>query len=179
MKHSFKTNALALALVLAAVGMPGVASAVNLSTVVAPIYQSGTGSGVFIGHTAIASTDYNRLYAGGTYSVTCGAPGMVPLTGQRFLSTENFKGNLSLYVTIPEWHPSIVYMPGFYDIPRGQTVSCAYSWTSRAVESGYTIGFGGISFQTGNGERNEGSSEPFMMMKRDTGDVDGGSTCIP
>jgi hypothetical protein len=179
MKHQFRTSALSLALVVLAVGMSSIASAVNLSTVVAPIYQSGTGAGVYIGHTALASTNYNRLYAGGTYSVTCGAPGMVPLTGQRFLSTENLTGGRSLTVTIPEWHPAIVYMPGFYDTARGQTVNCAYSWTSRAVESGYTIGFNGISFQTGNGERNDGNSEPFTMRKRDTGDVDEGSTCIP
>ena len=180
MKLETKTIVLVLALSVAVLGAPEPASAVNLVTSVAPIYQVGTGSSVNIGHTAIASTNYNRLFAGGTYSAACGAPGVVPVTGQRFLSTENMFGGLQLYVTIPERHPAIVNMPGFYEAAtRGQTLNCAYNWTSRAVEGGYTIGAGGISFQTGNGERSEGGSQIFTMRIPGIADEDEWTSCIP
>jgi hypothetical protein len=177
MKITRSTHALLCGLV-AALNMHGTASAVSLRTVVAPIYQIGNGSLVNIGHTVVARTDYNRLTAGGTYSAQCG--GGVPVNGQRTLSTEDFDGGLVLTVTIPEFRPAMVSMPGFYDsASRGQTLYCVYNWTSKAVEAGYSISYGGISFQTGNGEMTEGSSVPFIMRVRDTGDVDEGSTCIP
>ena len=167
-------SVLAAALVISAP-----ASAVNLRTVVAPIYQMGGSARAQIGHTVIASTDYNRLYAGGTYKAACGAPGAVPIEGQRFLSAENIVGGVSLTVTVPQWHPAIVSMPGYYEASRGQTLSCVYNWTSRAVESGYSISAGGISIQTGYGERNDGGSQPFTMTVPSRGDPNEGSTCIP
>lgn len=173
-------NAATLACVLATALASSVpASAVNLSTVVAPIIQMGGSARAQIGHTVLASTVYNRLYAGGTYRVGCATPGAVPLEGQRFLTTENIVGGRSLTVTIPEWHPAIVSMPGYYEAARGQRLSCVYNWTSKAVEGGYSIGVGGISFQTGNGERSDGASQPFMMQVPSLGDPNEGSTCIP
>ena len=40
---------------------PAPASAVTLRTVLVPIYQIGTASSVNVGHTVLASTNYNRL----------------------------------------------------------------------------------------------------------------------
>lgn len=164
----------------AAMSFSGVASAVVMQTFLAPIYQVGTGPTVNLGHTVYASTDYNRLYAGGTYSAICAGPDILPTVGQRFLSTENIAGRLTLYVTIPERHPARVHMPGFSSAAaRGQRMNCTYNWTSRAIESGYSIGVGGISFQTGNGERSEGGTEVFTMGLPSLGDEDEWTSCHP
>jgi hypothetical protein len=179
MKTSGLSRALGCALTLAAFGWSSGAPAVELRTVVSPIYQVGTGSQVRIGHTALASTNYNRLYAGGSFTVACGFGGIAQATGANFLSAENYFGKLQLNVTIPQVHPAYVNLTGFYTADRGETIHCAYNWISRAEEGGYSVGAGGISFQTGNGRREEGGSQPFVMIVRDTGDVDEGSTCIP
>jgi len=164
----------------AAFGMSSVASAVNLDTSVSPIYQVGNGASVRLGHTVIASTNYNRLFAGGTYIATCASPDMLPSPGQRFLSTENGTGGLTLVVTIPRVHPAYVNMPGFNSaVNRGGRVDCTYSWTSRAVEGGYSVGFGGISFQTGNGESAEGGVQLFVMNVPGAADEDDWTSCIP
>jgi hypothetical protein len=172
---------LATALVLvAAVPFSNTASAIQLRTQVASIYQIGTGSQVNLGHTVSASTNYNRLYAGGTYVATCAAPEMLPTTAQRFLTSEGVLGGRSLYVTIPAVHPGRVNMPGFDQAAmRGQKLDCTYNWTSRAVEGQYSIGANGVGFISGGGEMNEGDTVLFTMLVRDTGDVNGGSTCIP
>jgi len=162
---------------VAALILPGAASAVTMYTVVAPIYQISNKSLVNVGHTVVAHTDYNRLTAGGSYTAQCGGAG-VPVTGQRTLSTDNFAGGLALTVTIPQYRPANIVMPGYYAaVERGETLYCTYNWISRAVEGGYSIGTGGVSFQTGNGEITEGSSVPFIM--RETDDGYGGTGCIP
>jgi hypothetical protein len=156
------------------------ASAVSLHTVVSTIYQVGNGATVQLGHTAVASTNYNRLFAGGTYTATCASPDMVPAMGQRFLSADNLAGGLQLYVTIPTTHPAYVNMPGFNAAAnRGRQIQCVYNWTSRAIEGGYSIGVGGVSFQTGNGEASEGRSQNFVMNVPGVADGDDWTSCIP
>ncbi|HTU64576.1 MAG TPA: hypothetical protein VMF52_01390 [Steroidobacteraceae bacterium] len=150
-----------------------------MNTYVSPIYQVGNGAGVNLGHTVLATTVYNRLIAGGTFVASCISSVMSPASGQRTLSAETLGGGTSLVVTIPTNQPAIVNMPGFYSLNRGDTVNCTYTWTSRAVESGYSIGFNGISFQTGNGERADGFFKPFTMsVPGDTGTGDF-NKCIP
>jgi hypothetical protein len=167
-------------LAVATLCFAGSASALTLQTVVAPIYQVGNGAQVNIGHTVLASTNYNRLTAGGSYSAVCAAPDVLPATGQRYLSTSNVLGGLKLTVTIPEWHPALISMPGYYAAAtRGQTLNCTYSWVSRAVEGGYTVGTGGISFQVGNGEYSDGGTQPFIMTVPSLGDPNGWTSCIP
>jgi hypothetical protein len=151
----------------------------RLRTVVSPPYQVGNGAGVRMGHTVIASTLYNRLTAGGSFSASCISSLMSPATGQRTLSDENFVGGVSLVVTIPEWVPTLVNMPGFYSLTRGTTVSCTYNWTSRAVESGFSVGANGVSFQTGNGEVSEGFFQPFTMSVPGDTSTDEWQGCIP
>jgi hypothetical protein len=172
-----RTATLMLAL---AIFVANTASAVRLSTAVSPIYQVGNGATVKVGHTAIANTAYNRLFAGGTYSAACASPDMVPANGQRFVSADNVLGGLTLYVTIPSVHPAYINMPGFDSSRnRGMRLNCVYNWTSRAVEGGYTVGAGGISFQTGNGEASEGSSQIFVMDVPGLGDEDEWTPCLP
>jgi hypothetical protein len=151
----------------------------QLTTIVSPPYQVSNGAGVRLGHTVIASTLYNRLVAGGTFSASCISPVMSPATGQRTLSKDSGLGGVSLVVTIPEWVPTLVNMPGFYSLTRGETVSCTYNWTSKAVEGGYSYSLGSFSYQTGNGEVSEGFFKPFTMSV--PGDTNTGDwqSCVP
>lgn len=179
-KHtSIRVLAAGLALGIAVL-MSSNAGAVTLRTQLATIYQIGTGAQIQLGHTAAASTDYNRLLAGGTYTATCAATEMLPTTGQRFLTAAGLRGPLQLYVTIPANHPARVNMPGFNAAAmRGMHIDCTYNWTSRAVESQYTIGAGGIGYTVGGGEISEGGTQLFSMNVPSLGDVNDGSTCIP
>jgi hypothetical protein len=146
------------------------AAAVGLTVIPSLIYQSGTSGAVYLGHTVDANTNYNRLVAGGSYTVTCNSPSTLPLTGQRTLSTETFGGPTILVVTIPATLPSLQSIPGWSSVSPDTELACTYAWTARAVEGGYSIGAFGISFQTGNGERTEGGTLPFRMFKPDRTD---------
>jgi hypothetical protein len=156
------------------------ASAVTLKTNVVPIHQVGVGAGVSLGHAVTATTNYNRITAGGTYTATCNHPVMLPTSGQRTLSADNLTGGLALTTTIPQWLPAIVNMPGYNQVPAGTVIDCTYSWTAKATEGGYTVGPGGASYQTGSGERADGSTQLFMMLVPGTSDdSDTSNGCIP
>ena len=105
---------------------------------------------------------------------------MLPVTGQRTLSTDNAVGGLSLQVTVPEVHPAHVNVPGYYDAAtHGAPLTCTYNWTSRALEGGYSVGLGGISFQTGNGERTDGGTQIFIMTVPKAGEEITRPICTP
>ena len=176
---SMHVRAARLALGIAAL-ISGTAAAVSLNTHVTSIYQIGTGAQVQMGHTVSASTDFNRLTAGGTYSAACAATEMLPTTGQRTLTAGGLMGPQQLYVTIPANQPARVNMPGFNATTlRGRRLDCTYNWTSRAVESQFTIGPGGVGYTIGGGEMTEGGTQLFSMTVPSLGDVNDGSTCTP
>jgi hypothetical protein len=155
------------------------ANSLNLRTSVLNVYQVNASARVRLGHTVIASTIYNRLYAGGTYTAGCAHPQMGAATGGRGFSGENLTGGVQLYVTIPETLPALVNMPGYWTLPRGTEVNCTYYWTSTATEGGYTVGVAGINFQTGNGTRNEANTQEFYMRVPGSTDPNENSSCIP
>jgi hypothetical protein len=181
MKTHIPIRALVAALTFGAAWFAsGTASAVDLSTHVLPIYQIGTGAQISLGHVVSARTNYNRLFAGGTYVATCAASEMLPTSGQRFLSSDALIGPRSLQVTIPTNLPARVNMPGFNATTlRGRRLDCTYNWTARAVESQYSIGAGGGGFISGGGEMSEGSTQLFSMTVPSLGDVNDGSACLP
>lgn len=168
--------ALAAALLLAT---PHAASAVELSTVVSNIHQLGATGAVSLGHSAIGFTNYNRITVSGTYAAGCANAVMPPVNGQRTLTRQEIFGGMSLVTTIPDNVPSIVDMPGFDLLAAGTVVACAYNWTSKAVESSYTIGIPGFSIPAGGGERTQGSAAPFIMMVPASDDASNRGGCIP
>jgi len=171
------TTFLGVALVLV---MPHKALAVMLRTEVTAIHQVGVGAGVSLGHAVVASTNYNRLTAGGTYVATCASSAMLPTSGARTLSREGLSGPLSLVTTVPTVVPTIVNMPGYNQLPAGTRVDCTYSWTSKATEGSYSIGAGGIGYITGAGERADGNTQLFVMnVPAAAGDGDDGDSCHP
>jgi hypothetical protein len=145
---------------------PREAAAVELDTVVSPIHQIGVTANVSLGHTAIGYTNYNRLTVSGTYSAACASSVMLPTVGQRSLTREEIVGGFSLITTIPAQLPSTVSMPGFTSLPAGSRVACTYNWTSKAVESSYSLGIPGFGSQTGGAERADGGTYPFTMVVR-------------
>jgi hypothetical protein len=143
---------------------PREASAVQLDTVVSNIHQIGTSAGVSLGHTAIGYTNYNRITVSGAYTTGCASAVMMPTTGQRTLTREEIVGGFGLITTIPDRVPAVVDMPGFQLLAPGSRIACTYNWTTKAVESSYSVGIPGFGSQTGAGERAQGGTWPFMMV---------------
>jgi len=159
-------------------GAPQFASAVQMNVYVSTPSQWGTGSAFYLGHTVLASTDFNILNAGGNYTVQCNHPATLPMTGERSLgsSTYGFDKN-RLTVTIPAQQPAIQNISGWLQVPDNTILSCNYRWTAFATEGGYTVGAGGISFQVGNGTMRDGGTVNFTLYRPSREDADGG--CIP
>jgi hypothetical protein len=166
---------LSLAVLLAA---PQYVSAVAMSVQPSIPSQWGNGSAFYYGHTVLASSDFNILNAGGAYTVQCNHPATLPMTGERSLasSTYGFEKNI-LIVTIPAQLPALRNVSGWTQIPGDTLLSCNYRWTAFATEGGYSIGAGGISFQTGNGTMRDGGTIDFQMYRPAKNDADGG--CKP
>lgn len=139
------------------------ASALSMSVAMASIGQSGTGAQVRVGHTVQAKSDYNRLWAGGSFTASCAHPAMHPASGSRSLFDGPLFGPSALTVTIPRSHPATVTMGGFHSLEPGSTVSCTYRWSAFAREGTYTIGIGGVGVTIGGGEHTEEGSRVFTM----------------
>jgi len=162
----------------AALGAPQLASAIHMSVYAGRPSQWGTGSAFYLGHTVMASTPYNNLVAGGTYTVQCNHPAVLPMMGERTLSSTTFGWDLnSLTVTIPAQQPALRNISGWLQIPGNTQLSCNYRWTAVATESGYSVGAGGVSMQIGNGTTREGDTIDFQMYRPSKEDADGG--CKP
>jgi hypothetical protein len=161
------------------------AAAVEMSVYVTPPAQIGAGSSaVRIGHTVSASSDYNNLYAGGTFAIQCTNASTLQVTGENFRSSNivpdippnifTAKKNV-LTVTVPTVQPATRNVTGWSNVTQGTVLACNYRWTARARESGYNMSFGGISVPIGGGEWADGNTVDFTMVKRD-GSPGG---CIP
>jgi hypothetical protein len=173
-------HTLILAGVALLVGSVQPAAAVEMSVYVTNPYQVMTGSSVRVGHTVIASTNYNRLTAGGEFEVRCNHPTMsLSAPGRRTESGgSGLIGGVRLTVTIPYQQPAYVNMAGFHALPRGSIVECQYLWNAHAVEGHYTIGAGGSSMIIGHGEKQDGGYREFRMQQPGTADGDD-DACIP
>jgi hypothetical protein len=178
--HSFcRLFALAAAAIVAAT--PHDARAVTLSTVVTNIHQVGLTGSVLLGHAAVASTNYNKLTVSASYTAACNNASVMAQMGQRSLTRTELIGGFGLTTTVPQTIPGAVYMEGFEFLPGGTILACTYSWTSKAVESGFNIGTG-ISFPVGGGERADGSTTSFVMIVPGTppdSDATDRGSCIP
>lgn len=180
MKHlRFTSRSCEMILVVAALlGAPQLASAISMWTYVSTPSQQGKGSGFYHGHTVSASTPYNILNAGGAFTVQCNHPATLPMTGERALPSQTWGIDPNiLYVTIPEHLPALRNVSGWLQVPGDTLLSCNYRWTSFATEGGYSVGAGGISFQTGNGTMRDGGTVDFTIYRPSKEDADGG--CVP
>lgn len=175
--HAFRLRALLGTLGILTIAAP--AGAVSLTTQHLSLFQEGSTARVRLGHVVHAATNYNRLTAGGDYIAQCQHRDMMPTQGGRTDSADNAFGGLRFSLTIPEYQPASVYMPGFTSLPRGTEVVCTYNWSSFATEGGFSVGIGGISFQTGNGTARESGTRMFRMQVPGLSDPNENSSCIP
>jgi hypothetical protein len=160
-------------------GMPQLASAVQMRTVVSTIQQWGTGSGFNLGHTVLASTPFNSLTAGGTYWVQCNHSATLPVTGERSFTSTTFGLDTNMAtVTIPAQLPATRNITGWAQVPPETSLSCGYRWTAYAIESGYSVSAGGLGIQFGNGTARDGGTTDFTMYRR-TRPEDAGGGCAP
>ena len=154
------------------------ARAVTLAVSPSSVYQHLTTAGVWHGHTVIASTNLNKLEAGGSFSASCLSIYTGSITGSRSLPASALLGGLQLYVTIPAELPALRNMPGFESAPRGSNLSCSYNWTAYSKEGTYNIGIPGISIPIGGQEMSLSNSISFRMRKPGTS-TGGDDACIP
>ena len=156
---------------------PQFASAIQMKAYVSTPSQWGTGSAFYLGHTVLASTSFSTLVAGGSYTVQCNHPAILPMSGERTLSSSTFGiERNALTVTIPAQLPALRNISGWLQIPGNTLLSCNYRWTASATEGGYSIGAGGISFPIGNGTMRDGGTIDFQMYRPPKEDADGGCT---
>jgi hypothetical protein len=176
-RHTLRGRALLLAIGLL-LGVPQLASAIQMQTYVSTPSQWGTGSAFYHGHTVMASTPFNVLNAGGSFTVQCNHPATLPMTGERALASSTYGvGSNRLTVTIPAQQPALRNVSGWLQIPGNTILSCNYRWTAIATESGYSIGAGGIGITFGNESARQGGTVDFTIYRPSREDADGG--CIP
>jgi len=168
----------AIVAIAALLGASQSAFAIDMQVYVSTPSQWGTGSAFYLGHTVMASTDFNILNAGGAYTVQCNHPSVLQMTGERALASSTFGfGKNMLTVTIPAQQPAVQHISGWLQVPDNTSLSCNYRWTAFATEGGYSIGAGGISYPIGNGTMRDGGTVNFTMYRPSREDADGG--CAP
>jgi hypothetical protein len=148
------------------------AHAFNMNTRLQAIYQVDFTAAVSLGHTVIASSNMNRLYAAGAFEARCVSTITGAIVDQRGLPAESLLGGTQLYVTVPEWLPAQRIMPGFDQVPGGTTLNCSYIWTADAEESSYSVGIPGFGISVGGEKAHAGSSVPFEMYQPGSGSKD-------
>jgi len=149
-----------------------------MSVVPSSVYQFGTGSGVYLGHTVVAGTYLNQLVAGGSFSTSCDLMDVGTITGERSLTSNLIGRRNQLYVTIPETVPALRNMPGFLNAPRGSELMCQYHWTAFAQEATYNVGVPGFTVPIGGQVRRESGAVTFWMRVPGTADGED-DVCIP
>ena len=154
------------------------AHAFNMTTRLQAIYQVGFTAAVAVGHTVIASSNMNRLYAAGAFEARCPSTITGPIIDQRGFSAETLLGGTQLYVTVPASLPAQRIMPGFDQVPGGTTLNCSYSWTSDAEESTYSLSIPGFGITIGGEKAHAGSSVPFEMYQPGSSGSDDNNGCI-
>jgi hypothetical protein len=153
------------------------AQAIAMQVVTSNIRQNGFTANVSLGHTVLASSNMNRLIAGGTFDARCPSSHTGSIPGQRTLPAQSLVGGTRLTVTIPEWVPAVRAMPGFENVPGGTTLDCTYNWTAQAEEATYSVGVPGLGMTIG-GERLVDSGVVHFEMYKPGSSGEVGSGCI-
>jgi hypothetical protein len=165
-------------LALAVAFSPSAHATLNMTVQPYNAIQLGTGSGVQLGHTVIAGTNFNRLVAGGSFVASCDNFSTGQISGNRTLTSELIGRYNQLYVTVPETVPTLRNMPGFSSLPRGTELMCEYNWKAFAREPVYTVGLPPFQITVGGAEFETSGVVTFWMRKpaTATGEDD---ACIP
>lgn len=131
-----------------------------------------------LGHLVHAETSLISLAAGGTYRVACASPHTLPLEGQNGLSVFNLPPN-KMSVEVPAGSlPAVREIPGFYNVPGGTSVACAYYWTAMAKDAMYSLGSGPIRMPIGGDPEYRADTKPFEMYQPGDSGGDDTNGCI-
>jgi hypothetical protein len=175
-RFTSRARAMLLA-VAAALVAPQFAAAVSMDKYVSTPSQWGTGSAFYHGHTVLASTNFNILNAGGSFTVQCNHPAVLPMSGERALASSTYGfGKNMLTVTIPAQQPALRNVSGWLQVPGNTMLACNYRWTAFATEGGYSIGTGGVGITFGNESVRDAGTVDFQMYRPSKEDADGGCT---
>jgi hypothetical protein len=174
---SFPTLAAIVALTL--LGVSRDAQALDMTVdVVPPAQVPPFTSRARLGHLVYARTSLISLAAGGTYRVACASPHTLPLEGQNGLSVFNLPPNV-MSVEVPAGPlPAVREIPGFFNVPGGTSVACAYYWTAMAKDAMYSLGSGPIRMPIGGDPQYQGDSKPFEMYKPGSSGDDDNNGCV-
>ena len=171
MSHRSITQAFMIAgAALAVCGPPPALAHLDAGATIQSIAQLGDASTAFtLGHTVFASTNINRVVAGGSYRAACASTYTGTVEGQRTLTSDLIAQRNVLYVTLPEQLPAVRNMPGFENAPYGTSLSCTYVWTAFAREGTQSVGVPPYTITIGGEEYADGNTVNFVMTKLNGG----------
>src|SRR5262249_14448560 len=105
--RSFGISTFAIAALAVIAGGSPRAYALRMQVVPSSIHQNAFTAGVYLGHTVLASTNYNRLFAAGAFEARCPSTYLYPIPGSRSLTGESLIFGTQIIVTIPAVVPSL------------------------------------------------------------------------
>lgn len=145
----------------------------TLDIYVFPPAQVGNTQNAVLGMAVSASTPLYTLSVAGGFTATCFESEAIE--AQASASKSNFFGGVSVSVQVPRTITAQYPMSGWAGWPSPSTQSCSFKYVGRAKEGIFTIGGLGSGITFGGGDRSEGDTIIFRMMKPVPGT--GSGTC--
>lgn len=153
------------------------ADALSLNVLVRDPQQVGQTTNAQFGLVVSAFTEFWALSVGGGFTVTC--PDSQVIEAQASDSFWDLFGSVSLWVNVPRSIPGQYTVTGWPGWRAPSTQSCSFRYVGRAKEGIFTIGGAGSSITFGGGDKSEGDTRIFKMVKPLPGTGAGPGTCIP
>jgi len=145
----------------------------KLEIYVFPPAQVGKTGNAEFGLAVSASTPLYVLSVAGGFTATC--PESQAIEAQASASSWNFLGGVSVSVQIPRTITGQYPMSGWSGWPSPSTQSCRFNYIGRAKEGIFNLGGAGSSITFGGGDKSEGDTLIFRMVKPTPGT--GSGTC--
>lgn len=124
-----------------------------------------------------ASTELYTLSVAGGFTVTC--PDSQVIEAQTSASEWRLFGSVSFWVNVPATPPGQYAMTGWNSWPSPSTQSCSFRYVGRAKEGLFVVGGLGSNISFGGGDKSQGDTRIFTMVKPPPGTDPSPGTCIP
>jgi len=139
--------------------------------------QIGKTENAEVGLVVRAATPAYSLSVAGGYTVTC--PDSQVIEAQTSASEWRLFGNVSFWVNVPVTPPGQYPMTGWNSWPSPSNHSCSFRYVGRAKDGVFAIGGFGSNISFGGGDKSQGDTKIFKMVKPPPGTDAGPGTCIP
>jgi hypothetical protein len=139
--------------------------------------QVGTTNRVQVGLAVQGWTDTLQLTVAGAYQVNC--PAGLPIEAQRAASATQYPAGFSFTLTVPGWIPAEYVIPGWSEWAAPATKTCNFVYTGRAKEALVSLSGFGIQITLGSGERVDGNTRQFTVVKPESAQPRQGKCLIP